>query len=121
MRVWRTGLRTLHLLSVAALYGGHLYGVERERLIPALLATLASGGLFAALEILRAPIWLVQVRVLATYVKLALLCAVGLFWNGRLLWLTLALVIGAVVSHMPGRWRYHSFLHGRPYGPQEKG
>lgn len=35
--------------------------------------------------------------------------------------LTLALVFGSISSHMPSRWRYHSFLHGRVAGPTEKG
>jgi len=35
--------------------------------------------------------------------------------------LTLTIAIGAVSSHMPGRWRYHSLLHGRVVGPREKG
>ena len=30
--------------------------------------------------------------------------------------LTLVVVIGVVTSHMPGRYRYYSLLHGRPIG-----
>jgi len=121
VRALRTALRTAHLIAFGTLYGGHVYGVEAERLVPALIATVATGGAFMGLEIYRAPVWLVQVRGLATLVKLALVVGVAALWPLRVPLLTLALVIGAVTSHMPSRWRYYSLLHGRAVGPQEKG
>ncbi len=117
----RTSLRTLHLIAVGALYGGHVYGVEAERLVPALVAVLASGGSLVVFEVWQARIWLVQVRGLATFFKLGLVAAVSFAWELRLVLLTLALVIGSVSSHMPGRWRYHSVLHGRVAGSTERG
>lgn len=121
LRALRTTLRTLHLVAMAVLFGGHVHGVEAARLLPALLATLASGGALMAIEVWRAPVWLVQVRGAATVAKIGLVTAVAWLWDWRVLLLGSALVIGAVVSHMPGRWRYHSLLHGRPVGPQERG
>jgi hypothetical protein len=115
-RALRTGLRTAHLVAFGALYGGHVYGAEGEALFPALIATAASGGALALLEISRHPVWLVQVRGLATMLKLGLLLLVPLFWNLRLVWLTAAIVIGGVSSHMPGRFRYYSVAHGRVVG-----
>jgi hypothetical protein len=117
----RTTVRTLHVIAVAALYGGHVYGVEAERLGPALLATVATGLAFAGLEVARTPIWLVQVRGLATFAKIGLAACVLLLWDQRVPILSLVLAIGVVVSHMPGRWRYYSVLHGREVGSQEKG
>jgi hypothetical protein len=117
----RTLLRTAHLIAAGALYGGHVYGVEAERLVPALAAVLATGGAFLGLEVYQASIWLVQVRGVATMVKLALVAAVSLFWEIRVPLLTMAVIIGGVSSHMPGRWRYYSVLHGRVVGPQESG
>jgi hypothetical protein len=121
VRGLRMTLRTLHLIAVAALYGGHVYGVAPQRLVPALGASVASGALFMALEIYRAPVWLVQVRGVATLVKVALVAAVAVAWDWRIPLLTGVLAIGAVSSHMPGRWRYHSLLHGRVVGPREQG
>ena len=120
-RLLRTALRTAHLIAAGALYGGHVYGVEAERLVPALAAVLVTGGGFLALEVFQASVWLIQVRGVATLVKLALVAAVALFWEYRVLLLTLAVIIGGVSSHMPGRWRYHSVLHGRVVGPRESG
>ena len=121
LRTWRTGLRTLHIIAVSALYGGHVYGVSAERLAPAWIATLGTGGALMGLEIYRTSVWIVQVRGAATALKLALVAAVAAFWTQRVPLLTVAMVIGAVVSHMPGRWRYHSLLHGRVVGPRDKG
>jgi len=120
-RAVRTSLRTLHLLTMATLYGGHVWGVEASRLLPALVGTVGSGAALAALDAWRAPIWLVQIRGVATYAKLGLVTSVAWCWEGRLWLLTAALVLGAISSHMPGRWRYHSVLHGRPLGPRDLG
>lgn len=117
----RTSLRTLHLIAVAALYGGHVYGADAARLLPALLATLATGGAFAAFEVWRAPVWLVQVRGVAVLGKTGLVTAVAFWWEGRLLLLTAAMIVGAVVSHAPGRIRYYSLLHRRVVGTPERG
>jgi hypothetical protein len=74
-----------------------------------------------ALELYRTPLWLVQVRGLATLAKIALVAAVAVCWDFRIVLLTTAVVIGTVVSHMPGRYRYYSVIHGRAIGVQESG
>ena len=121
VRPVRTTLRTAHTIAFAALYGGHVYGIPAASLHPALAATVATGAALMALEMYRTPLWPVQVRGVAAFVKLALLAAVAVWWDWRLLFLTLALVIGGVVSHMPGRYRYYSLLHGCIVGQQEAG
>ena len=120
-RPLRTSLRTLHLLAFGALYGGHVFAVDAERLEPALVAVVATGLAFMLFEVWRSPIWLVQLRGVATYLKLALLLLVGPFWDQRVAILSLVVVIGAVVSHMPGRYRYYSLLHRRVMRSGEKG
>ena len=117
----RTSLRTLHLIAVGALYGGHLYAVDVTRLQPALVSVLLTGGLLVCFEVWQSRIWLVQVRGVATFLKLGALAAIGLTPDWTVALLTLALVIGSISSHMPARWRYHSVLHGRVAGPTEKG
>jgi len=117
----RTSLRTLHLIAVGALYGGHLYAVDAARLKPALLSVLATGGLLMGLEVWQSRIWIVQVRGVSTLAKLGLVASCRLVPDLTVILLTLALVIGSVSSHMPSRWRYHSVLHGRVAGPTERG
>lgn len=41
--------------------------------------------------------------------------------QARMALLTAALVIGAVSSHMPGRFRYYSIVHQRMIGDTERG
>jgi hypothetical protein len=117
----RITLRTAHLIAFGTLYGGHVYGIAPDRLHPALAATIASGAALMSLEVYRTPLWLVQIRGVATLTKILLLGAVPLCWTGRLWFLTAALVIGAISSHMPGRYRYYSVVHGRAVGVQESG
>jgi hypothetical protein len=56
------------------------------------------------------------------YLKLVLLASAALFWEFRVAILTLVVIIGTVVSHMPGRYRYYSLLRSRVMdGDGEKG
>ena len=121
VRLWRTLLRTAHLIAFGALYGGHVHGIPVERLAPALAATVGTGTALMVLEAVRAPIWLVQVRGVATLLKIGLVALAQARPVLAVPLLTLTIAIGAVSSHMPGRWRYHSLLHGRVVGPREKG
>ena len=116
MRALRTSLRTAHVIAFSTYYGGHVYGVGAERLVPALVATIITGGAFLALELWSAPVWLVQIRGVATFVKLALIASVAVLWDWRIFLLTLVMVIGVVNSHMPSRYRYYSLLHRREVG-----
>jgi hypothetical protein len=116
VRALRTSLRTAHVVAFSTYYGGHVYGVAADRLVPALVATIVTGGAFLALELWSAPVWLVQIRGVATFVKLALIASVAVLWDWRIFLLTLVMVIGVVNSHMPSRYRYYSLLHRREVG-----
>jgi len=100
-------------MAFATLYGGHVYHLPPERLLWALLATVGTGAAFLAFEIYSAPVFLVEMRGVATLVKLLLVAAVAIFWEARVALLSVAIAIGVVASHMPGRYRYFSLLHGR--------
>ena len=67
------------------------------------------------------PLWLAQLRGVAALFKIALVAAVAIFWNVRVWLLTAAIIIAGVASHMPGRYRYYSVLHGRVVGDQDAG
>ena len=121
VRALRTIIRTTHLIAFGTLYGGHVYGVPAADLHPALLATVGTGAAFMALELYRTPLWLVQVRGLATVLKILLVLAVSVFWDVRVYLLTAAIIVGSVASHMPGSYRYYSIVHRRPIGGQESG
>jgi hypothetical protein len=103
-RLLRTALRTLHLIAFGAYYGGHVFAVDSAKLLPAHIAT---GTVFLLFEVWRAPVFLIQVRGLATYANVSLLIASYWFWADRAL-LTAVEVIGSLVSHPPSSIRYYS-------------
>jgi hypothetical protein len=121
VRAIRIALRTAHIAAFATLYGGHWHGLEPERLRPALVATLVTGAVLVALEVYRTPAWPVQLRGLAALVKIVIVAIVASTGQARMALLTAALVIGAVSSHMPGRFRYYSLIHRRMVGDTERG
>lgn len=120
-RTLRTTLRTLHVLAFGAYYGGHVFDVSTERLFPALVAVVVTGGVFALFEAWSNPIWFHQLRGVCTYVKILLLASVALFWEQRILILTFIVVLGVVAAHAPSRFRYYSVLHRRVVDTHGKG
>jgi hypothetical protein len=47
------------------------------------------------------------------FLKMALLVAAGVWWEQRVVFLLLVVLVASVGSHMPARFRHYSFLHGR--------
>ncbi|MDP6355715.1 MAG: hypothetical protein QF473_11460 [Planctomycetota bacterium] len=119
-RHWRVLLRTVHLGAVAVLLGGHYFDMPEEKLIGPLIWTVASGGLFVALESYGSFEWLFQVRGVATVLKILLILAVPFFWEQRVWILMVVLVIGSTSSHMSGKYRYYSLLR-KSEGEQKYG
>lgn len=120
-RVVRITLRTAHLASFGILYGGHVHGVAASSLHLPLAATVTTGAALMVVDGCRSPIWFAQLRGIATLVKVLLTGAVAVWWDHRVALLTAVVLIGGVSSHMPGRFRYWSILHGRVAGEQEAG
>ena len=108
----RIGLRTAHLMSMAAYVGGSLFAVTPDRLTPALLLTLATGVLFALLEMYGTLEWLFELRGLATVGKVILLGLVPIMPAAQAPLLLSVVAIGSVSSHMRAKLRYFSILTG---------
>ncbi len=108
----RTSLRTLHLIAFGAFYGGHVFNVDDRALFPALIAVVGTGIAFLLFEVWRAPVFLIQVRGLATYAKLALLFASYWFLDYQVAILTVVAIIGSLVSHVPASIRYYVLFGG---------
>ena len=109
----KISLRTLHLLSVAGVGGGVLFGLEQSLWINYWWLALVSGGLMMLMDIISNPVWIVQVRGLVIFLKLILLIFLGSYpgWDGFLL--TVIIIISGVISHAPGKLRYYSIYHDR--------
>jgi hypothetical protein len=98
---------------MAVLLGGHAFDVTPERLEVTLWLTIGTGIALAAAEAGPRLLWFHQARGVLTMAKLALICAVPLAWDYRLPILLAVVVVGSVVSHMPGRYRHYSVVYRR--------
>jgi len=109
----KISLRTLHLVGVAGVGGGVLFGLEQDLWFNYWWLTLASGTLMMAMDMIANPAWIVQVRGLVVLLKLVLILLLGSdpYWDRLLLFVII--IISAVVSHAPGSLRYYSLYHRR--------
>ena len=107
----KISLRTLHLLAIAGVGGGILFGIERDLWINYWWLAMASGVLLMLMDIISNPVWLVQIRGVVIFVKLLLLACLGLYpeWDSFIL--AVIIIISGVISHAPGKLRYYSIYH----------
>ncbi len=105
-RMTRTLLRAVHVLCGGVLLGGYVFAVTGSALSMWWYATVVSGGLLFATDLHASCAVLIEVRGLVVVAKLALLLMLPA--TGELAtWLLAAvLLIGAVSSHLPGRYRH---------------
>ncbi len=106
-------LRTAHLMTSGILLGGHVFDVSADRLILLLYLTIASGVGLVLLELYTSCRWIYLGKGAMIILKIALLIAAGVWWDQRVVFLLLVVLIGSVSSHMPARFRYYSLIHGR--------
>ena len=111
-RVLGLALRTAHLTSFGALLGGHLFDVDAARLMPFLMATIASGLGLMALELASTWAWLFMGKGVAVLLKLLVLLMVPVFWEYRVPLLLLTVAVASIGSHMPSRFRHRLVVPG---------
>ena len=109
----KISLRTLHLLSVAGVGGGVLFGLEQDLWFNYWWLAVVSGGLMMLMDMVSNPVWILQVRGFVIFLKLMLLTMMFTYpaWDNLLL--VFIIVISAVISHAPGKLRYYSLYHRR--------
>ena len=107
-------LRTAHVAAMGVLLGGHVYGIERERLLAALWWSVGTGVGLSAAEAGFRLLWFHQIRGLMTLGKVALLFAVPWYWDQRVAIIMAVVAIGSIGSHMPARFRYFSVIERQP-------
>ena len=107
----KISFRTLHLLAVAGVGGGILLGLDKSLWLNYWWLALASGVMLMLIDAVSNPVWLVQVRGIAVYLKLVLLAMMIVYpaWDGFLL--MLIILISGVISHAPSNLRYYSIYH----------
>ena len=107
-RLAKVIVRTIHLIGIAGLFGNAMTG-NYESLY--LLLTIVSGVLLTAMEAWSGPIWFVQLRGVALYLKLLLLLPVHFYPNTALPWLIVVIALSGFMSHAPSWIRYFSVRH----------
>lgn len=109
----KISLRTLHLLSIAGVGGGILFGLEKELWDSYWWLAIVSGGLMMLMDMVANPVWILQVRGFAIMVKLLLLLLLLDYPQWGSFILVLIIVMSGVISHAPGKLRYYSLYHRR--------
>lgn len=109
----KISLRTIHLLAVAGVGGGILFGLEKELWLNYWWLALVSGAFMMLMDLVANPLWLAQVRGFVVILKLILLALLGGHPDWDRFLLIIIIVISAVVSHAPGKLRYYSLYHRR--------
>ena len=107
----KISLRTLHLLAVAGVGGGILFGLEKDLWVNYWWLAMVSGLLMMLIDIVSNPVWVVQVRGVSIFLKLVLLAFLGHYpnWDGTIV--VAVIIVSAVISHAPGKLRYYSLYH----------
>jgi hypothetical protein len=111
--MWNIGIRTMHIIVAAALFGGHVFDVPRAQLHVWLYLTIATGAVLIVLEAYPHIAWCHEARGIMTLAKLALLIAIPWLWDYRAAILVMVIILASVGSHMPRVWRHFSLVHRR--------
>lgn len=107
----KISLRTLHLLAVAGVGGGILFGIDKDLWVNYWWLAMVSGSLMMIIDIVSNPVWVIQIRGLVMYLKLILLAFLGSNPSLDVLLLIVIIIISGIISHAPGDLRYYSIYH----------
>jgi hypothetical protein len=113
LRVYKLLARTVHLMAIAGLVGGHMFGAPLAPLRLLLYLSIITGVAMCALEAYPNRNFFYEGWALLLWLKLVVLMLVPVFWNARRPILIVALVIASLGSHMPRAVR-----HWRPFHNQ---
>ncbi len=102
----RIALRSVHIFTTGTLVGGYIFDQSAAVLLPWLWGSVISGILLLATDLHASFAVLCELRGIAVIVKVLLMLLIPLFWEARVPLLLAALVVGAVSSHMPRRYRH---------------
>jgi hypothetical protein len=114
LRWVRISCRSLHLLAIAGLVGGHVFDAPKEQLLPWLGAALITGGALMGTYLYGSFTWIRQIRGLAMLFKLLLILLIPLVWDHRVWVLAVVILVSGYSSHMPGQIRDWTPFSGEP-------
>ncbi|MFK5986524.1 MAG: hypothetical protein QM479_14030 [Pseudomonadota bacterium] len=106
-------LRTIHLLGLLGVAGGVLFNAEQSLWMPYFLVSIISGLAMVFLSLWSNGKWILQNRGLAICFKFILLLLLPIFPDYGLGIFMLVVIISAISSHAPAKFRYYSPILGR--------
>ena len=119
-RAVRTVLRAAHILTGGVLMGGYVFAVPEALLHTWWLGTMVTGLLLFLTDLHATLVILLEVRGLVVILKLLLVALVPWAGDAAPMLLAAALLIGAVSSHMPGRYRHRVLILRERVTPDER-
>ena len=106
LRVYKLLARTVHLIAIAGLVGGHMFGAPLASLRLLLYLSIVTGLAMCALEAYPNRRFFYEGWALLLWLKLVVLMLVPVFWNVSTPILIVVLVIASIGSHMPRALRH---------------
>jgi hypothetical protein len=113
LRVYKLLARTVHLIAIAGLVGGHMFGAPLAPLRLLLYLSVVSGVGMCVLEAYPNRRFFCEGWALMLWLKLVVLMLVLMFWNARRPILIVALAIASLGSHMPRALRHWTPFHNQ--------
>jgi hypothetical protein len=112
-RLYKIALRTVPLMAISVLVGGHAFSAPAGALRPLLYVAAATGVGLILLEAYPSLHFVFEGWGLLLLAKLALLCCIPFAWKQRLPILLAVVALASIGSHMPARFRHYSLLYRR--------
>ena len=109
-RTIRISFRALHILCAGVLLGGHIFNQPVVVLEPWLWGTVMTGLVILLTDIHSSMAFFFELRGIAVLLKVILLLLIPVFWEQRIALLIAVLLVGAVSSHLPKRYRHRLFF-----------
>lgn len=109
-RTIRILFRALHIMTAGVLLGGHIFNQPVLILEPWLWATVITGTIILLTDLHSSLAILFEIRGIAILFKIVLLLLIPVFWEQRIPLLICILLIGAISSHLPKRYRHKIFI-----------
>jgi hypothetical protein len=112
-RVYKLLARTVHLIAIAGLVGGHMFGAPLAPLRLLLYLSIITGVVMCALEAYPNRRFFYEGWALLLWLKLVVLMLVPVFWNARRPIFIVVVVIASVGSHLPRALRHWMPFHNQ--------
>lgn len=97
-------------MTAGVLLGGHIFNQSVAILEPWLWATVITGTIIFLTDLHSSLAIIFELRGIAIFFKIALLLLIPVFWEQRITLLVCILLIGAISSHLPKRYRHKKFI-----------